>query len=171
MFGLKKLRARIAELENEVESQHRLVALLHKEKESLLSDINWLQNDNCEHEYQLVCACMLRNIALVETGGLFSSGAGNQEVAKTYYHPYEDPQSDSDLIAIYAHRCKHCSHVMPATCFDVSAAADYEWAETLGPVQFNGLKYMVCGNVLKSKKSNNKLDSIIDECEQHDKTP
>jgi hypothetical protein len=170
MFGLKKLHARIAELESKVELQHRLVSSLHKENEALLSNVNWLQNDNCEHEYQLVCACMLHNIALVETGGLFSSGAGNEEVVKTYYHPYEDAQSDSGLIAIYAHRCKHCGHVMPATCFDVAAAADYEWVESVGPVQFNGLRYMVCSGVLKSKKSNNKLDSIIDECEKNDKT-
>lgn len=169
MFGRKKLQARISELESECESRKQLIDSLRKEKTALAADIDTMLYSNCDHEYQLVCAVVFQHIALVETGGLYSYGTNNPSVAKTYHHPYEDSSSDSDLIALYAYKCKNCQHLRPATCFDVAGVSDCEWVDSVGPLSYEGIKYMVCTNVVKGKKSN-KLDSIIDECEKNDKT-
>lgn len=171
MFGRKKLMARIAELEREVLLQQGLIATLRAEKHALIADIDAILHSNCDHEYQMVCSVVFHNVALVETGGLFSSGPGQQEIAKTYYHPYDDPNSDSNLVALYAYKCRNCHHLKPVTCFDVSSMSDCEWVESEGPLPYEGLKYMVCTGITKSKKTNNKLDSIVEECEKDDTTP
>lgn len=168
MFGRKKLMARIAELERELLFQQGLTVTLRAEKHALIADIDAILHSNCDHEYQMVCSVVFRNVALVETGGLFSSGPGQQEIAKTYYHPYDDPNSDSNLVALYAYKCINCHHLKPVTCFDVSSMSDYEWVESEGPLPYKGLKYMVCTGITKSKKTNNKLDSIVEECEKLD---
>lgn len=169
MFGRKKLMARIAELEREV--------VFYKEqfensKESVFKMGNIIKSilsNDCEHEYQLVCAVVFSTIEPDETGGLFASGKNQENLSKTYFHSYEDKVHDSDLIAVYAYRCKNCQHLKPATCFDVASAAGFEWSEYQGPMPYDALRYSVCEDIVKSKKpSGNKLDSIVEECEKLD---
>lgn len=171
MFGRKKLMARISELERELSLQQGLIATLRAEKYALIGDIDAILHNTCDHEYQMVCAVVFDHIAPFETGGLFSRGSDQKEIAKTYYHPYDDPNSDSALIALYAYKCRNCHHLKPVTCFDVSSMSDYEWVESSGPVPYAGLRYMVCTGITKNKKTNNRLDSIVEECERNDTTP
>lgn len=162
MFGLKKLRKKIVELESEVA---RLTDALSQDRELGF-------DENCDHEYQMVCAVTFRNTALVETGGLYSYSHDIGTFTKTYYHPCVDPDPNSNvnLVALYAYKCKNCHRLAPATCFDVASVADCEWIVYDGPHPYRSLKYMMCTatHVVKSKKPN-KLDTIVDECEKNDK--
>jgi hypothetical protein len=153
----KLLEARIYELEKELESKREIIRVLEANCDIFIAE----RHSACEHEYQMVCACVLPDIEPYETGGMFSSVPG---VTKTFFHPAE--HDDSDTVAIYAHRCKKCHHLKPATCFDVAAEASSKWVEYEGAAIREGHKYMVCESSHKPKPVN-KLDAIVAECENY----
>jgi len=171
MFGRKKLLERIEELAAHCRNQGNTIDSLKKLNESLKDDLEKMYGvANCEHEFQLVCACVLRNTASFETGGIFSS-TKTENFSKTYYHQCNG-EPGRELYSIYACRCRLCGAVKPATCFDVAAMSEYEWHESEGPSPFGGMKYMVCSHVL-SKNPNknpnrNKIDQLVEGLNEYD---